>query len=224
MGLPEEITSVEIDPEKSYKQFEIHSKKNKFTSLVIGPGLSTSKQTQSFIRNILENITDNIPIVVDADALNTIAMNKIEFTDMGSNKDITITPHVGEMSRLSGISKKTIESNRIQVATEYARKQGINVVLKGPATVIATHRGEVFISPWINSGLSKAGSGDVLAGLIAGLNAQKGFNSLQACITGVYIHGLSGEYSRKKYGARSMRVLNIVNDLSNAFQNVENMN
>ena len=224
VGLPEEITSMEIDPEKSYKQFEVHSKKNKFTSLVIGPGLSTSKQSQSFIRNILENITDNIPVVVDADALNTIALNKIEFTDLGSKKDITITPHVGEMSRLSGISKDTIESNRIQVATEYARKQGINVVLKGPATVIATHRGEVFISPWINSGLSKAGSGDVLAGLIAGLSAQKGFSSLQACITGVYIHGLSGEYSRKKYGARSMRVLNIVNDLSNAFQNVENMN
>jgi NAD(P)H-hydrate epimerase len=222
VGLIEEITREEIDPVKSYKQFEIHSERNKFTSLVVGPGLSTSKQAQSFIRNILENIHDNIPVVIDADALNTIATNKIEFTDMGSNKDITITPHVGEMSRLSGISKKTIESNRIQVAKEYAHKQGINVVLKGPATVIATQSGEVFISPWINSGLSKAGSGDVLAGLIAGLNAQTGFSSLQACITGVYIHGLSGEYSRRKYGARSMRVLNIVDELSNAFKNVEN--
>ena len=224
VGLPEEITNMEIDPEKSYKQFEAHSEKNKFTSLVVGPGLSTSKQARNFITNILEKTSANIPIVVDADALNTIAANKIAFTDMGPDRDITITPHVGEMSRLSGISQKVIESNRIQVATEYARKQGITVVLKGPATVIATHRGEVFISPWINSGLSKAGSGDVLAGLIGGLNAQKGFNSVQACITGVYIHGLSGEYSRRKYGARSMRVLNIVHDLSNAFQNVENMN
>ena len=142
--------------------------------------------------------------------------------DFKHNENIVVTPHIGELEKLTGIKKDYIIENRLSVAKDLAIKEKINVVAKGAPTIIVSPSGETFISPWINSGLSKAGSGDILSGLIAGLSAQKEISILNASIIGVFVHGLAGKYTKKRFGERSMRIIDIVKEIPKSFIDVEN--
>ena len=110
-----------------------------------------------------------------------------------------LTPHPGEMSRLTSLSINEIQSNRINVAQEFSCKWNKIVVLKGANTVIASPDGEVWVSKFANPALASAGTGDVLAGIIAGLLAQN-VSMIDAALLGVYIHGLTGETFEKSSG------------------------
>jgi len=159
-----------------------------FDVLLAGCGLGQSDSVIQLIQAILAYVQINpLPVVLDADALNILAKQPEWWLQIPDNK-IVLTPHPGEMSRLTGISIEGIQSDRIRIATEVARKWQKTVVLKGAYTVIAAADGQVRINPAANPVLASAGSGDVLAGTIAGLLAQ-GLAPFDAASCGVYLNG-----------------------------------
>lgn len=156
--------------------------------LAIGPGLGTSESTQEAVRTILQKITT--PVVIDADALTALAGHTEILAAMQAQK--VLTPHPGEMARLTGLEIAEIEADRINVAKKYAEEWQAIVVLKGAPTVIGCPNGTVYVNSTGNSSLATGGSGDVLTGIIAGLAAQE-ISLQEAAICGVYLHGLAAE-------------------------------
>lgn len=156
--------------------------------LAIGPGLGTSESTQEAVRTILQKITT--PVVIDADALTALAGHTEILPAMQAQK--VLTPHPGEMARLTGLEIAEIEAERINVAKKYAEEWQAIVVLKGAPTVIGCPNGTVYVNSTGNSSLATGGSGDVLTGIIAGLAAQE-ISLQEAAICGVYLHGLAAE-------------------------------
>lgn len=156
--------------------------------LAIGPGLGTSESTQEAVRTILQKITT--PVVIDADALTALAGHTEILAAMQAQK--VLTPHPGEMARLTGLEIAEIEADRINIAKKYAEEWQAIVVLKGAPTVIGCPNGTVYVNSTGNSSLATGGSGDVLTGIIAGLAAQE-ISLQEAAICGVYLHGLAAE-------------------------------
>lgn len=156
--------------------------------LAIGPGLGTSESTQEAVRTILQKIMT--PVVIDADALTALAGHTEILAAMQAQK--VLTPHPGEMARLTGLEIAEIEADRINVAKKYAEEWQAIVVLKGAPTVIGCPNGTVYVNSTGNSSLATGGSGDVLTGIIAGLAAQE-ISLQEAAICGVYLHGLAAE-------------------------------
>ena len=156
--------------------------------LAIGPGLGTSESTQEAVRTILQKITT--PVVIDADALTALAGHTEILAAMQAQK--VLTPHPGEMARLTGLEIAEIEADRINMAKKYAEQWQAIVVLKGAPTVIGCPNGTVYVNSTGNSSLATGGSGDVLTGIIAGLAAQE-ISLQEAAICGVYLHGLAAE-------------------------------
>ena len=138
--------------------------------------------------------------VLDADALNVLALNKEYYPLL---KDKIITPHVGEFSRLTGKSISEIKDDLISSATEFTSEYGCVTVLKDSVTVIACPSTSVYVSDCASEGLSKGGSGDVLAGLIAGFLAQ-GYTPENSAVIGVAVHALSSVDAAKSLGVRSI--------------------
>jgi len=173
--------------------------------LLAGCGLGTSESAQKALLAVLD--TCEKPTVIDADGINALSghIHKVK------NKTVpaVLTPHPLEFSRISGLSVDTIQQNRVQVARNFAKEFGVVLVLKGADTVVAHPDGEVYISPISNSGLAKAGSGDVLAGIIAALLAQ-GVSPKDGANLGVYIHSLAGIAVRKRLGAYSMTASDVL--------------
>lgn len=174
----------------------------------IGPGLSGKDSIYEIIRLIADNI--DIPVVLDADALNAAARNTDIFARF--KKDVVITPHPGEMSRLTGLDTGYIQRNRMEVAVRYAKQWGITVVLKGAGTIIANKDGTVFINPTGNAGMATAGSGDALTGIIASLIGQ-GAEVFQSAAAGVYLHGLAGDIAAGAKGEHGVNAMDIVENI-----------
>ena len=159
----------------------------------IGCGLNIIGGVSEFVVNFLKkNKGSYTPIIIDADALNIMAKEKYFSLPMNS----IITPHPMELSRLLGVSVTEIEQNRAKWAWEASKEYDCIVLLKGHETVISVPNGKIFINHTGNSALSKAGSGDVLTGMIAGFCAQ-GLNLEYASCIAVFLHGLAGELAGK---------------------------
>lgn len=157
--------------------------------LLVGCGSGHNPQTVEFIKSLL--FSGPLPeLVIDADALNSLAQDTHWWQKLPL--DAVLTPHPGEMSRLTGLSVKEIQSNRVDIAREKALSWQKTVVLKGAYTVIAAPDGRTRVNPVANAGLASAGTGDVLAGAIAGLLAQ-GLSLFDAATCGVYLHGQAGQ-------------------------------
>ncbi len=180
----------------------IHEELGNYHVLLLGCGLGQSQSVMRFIRAVILGEKVTLPrLVLDADALNTLAKTPRWWQRLGDNA--ILTPHPGEMSRLAGMTVEEVQSDRVGVATKVAREWHKTVVLKGAYTVIATPDGCPRISPVANPGLASAGTGDVLTGVIAGLVAQ-GLTLADAATCGVYLHGEAGEMVRKKLGDAGM--------------------
>lgn len=162
---------------------------------LIGPGLSLN--ALPFIESIV-TAGLNGATVLDADALNCLAQIEQWWTRVKSTA--ILTPHPGEMARLTKLSLKAIEADRVSVAIEYAKLWGHVVVLKGAFTVIAAPDERSITLPFANPALAMAGSGDVLAGTIAAMVSQ-GLSAYEAAVCGAYVHGVSGELARREIGA-----------------------
>jgi len=170
--------------------------------LLMGCGLGQRPPTVEFVRQVLSGQGSiRLPLVLDADALNALAGTPDWWRELPD--DAILTPHPGEMSRLAGVSVEEVQSDRSGTARRAARKWQRVVVLKGAYTVIAAPDGQCRISPMANPGLASAGTGDVLAGAIAGLRAQ-GLPARDAAACGVHLHGLAGEMVRARLGDAGM--------------------
>ncbi|MEA1968532.1 MAG: NAD(P)H-hydrate dehydratase [Thermodesulfobacteriota bacterium] len=164
-------------------------------AIALGPGMGTEQGTGELIKKIIREI--DIPLIMDADALNCIA----DTPDILKEKkaSVIVTPHPGEMARLCKKSVKEIQKNRIESAKNFAKEFDVVVILKGSKTITALPDGRIFINPTGNPGMASGGMGDVLTGMTAGLTAQ-GFSLKNAAIAGVYIHGLCGDILAEKKG------------------------
>ena len=164
-------------------------------AVAIGPGLSLNRETQQLVRRLVPKI--GRPTVLDADGINALAgkAKKLKHLDF----PLVITPHAGELSRLTGIDKGVIGMERIDAARYVATELGLVVLLKGAPTVVAEPQGGVFVNPTGNEGLATAGSGDVLTGVIAGFMAQ-GIDAIPAACCGAYVHGLAADLLRESMG------------------------
>ena len=179
----------------------IHPQLNQFDVLLLGCGLGQSQSALKFIELLLLRRKPELPLVLDADALNTLATIPNWWQHLTS--DGVLTPHPGEMARLTGLSVDEVQSNRIDIARKAAETWHKTVVLKGAYTVTASPEGKCLVSPVANPGLASAGTGDVLTGVIAGLLAQ-GLGPFEAAALGVYLHGEAGEVIREKLGDAGM--------------------
>jgi ADP-dependent NAD(P)H-hydrate dehydratase / NAD(P)H-hydrate epimerase len=190
----------------------------KRTVVAIGPGLSSrDESTRAFAREMVEKRT--APMIIDADGLNALAPWPEDLK--GSDEaPIIVTPHPGEMARLTGKTNSEIVADRIKIAQEFATKHHIITVLKGSRTIIASPGGAVYVNPTGNAGMATAGSGDVLTGLIAGLLAQRPSEPLEATIAAVYLHGLAGDIAASKLGMRPLIASDIIANLSEAILQV----
>jgi hydroxyethylthiazole kinase-like uncharacterized protein yjeF len=175
--------------------------------VAVGPGVSLNKETGTLIRNILMKMKK--PVVLDADGITHLAA---DINILKKRKFPTIiTPHPGEMARQINLTPKEINKKRVELVRKLSTEYKIYTVLKGASTVIGSPSGEIFINTTGNPAMSSGGMGDVLTGLIAGYLAQK-FSPLQACIIGVYIHGLTGDYLKEEMGERGI----LAGDLADA--------
>ncbi|MDD5005894.1 MAG: NAD(P)H-hydrate dehydratase [Candidatus Omnitrophica bacterium] len=169
--------------------------------LLIGPGLSQNIQTQELIRKTI--FESRVKTLIDADAINAWAgfLDKFKVGISCLPLDKTdfriITPHPGEMARLLDVSPKNIQNKKREVARNFAKEYNLVVVLKGYQTVVADPAGSIYVNKTGNSGMSTAGCGDVLSGIIAALLAQ-GLNSFDAAKYGVYLHGLAGDLAAQE--------------------------
>ncbi len=191
---------------------------DKRTVLALGPGLSASDEsTRRFVREFVER--RNAPLVIDADGLNALAPWPAELK--GSDElPIIITPHPGEMARLTGQTNADVVADHISIAREFATAHHVITVLKGSRTLIAAPDGEVYVNPTGNAGMATAGSGDVLTGLLAGLLAQRPQAPLEATMAAVYLHGLAGDLAANKLGQRSLIASDIIAHLSEAILHI----
>ncbi|MCP3951679.1 MAG: NAD(P)H-hydrate dehydratase [Desulfobacterales bacterium] len=156
--------------------------------LAIGPGLGPNAATGQLVRRLLHRC--EIPMVIDADGLNHIAGEKAHLEKMKA--PTVLTPHPGEMARLTGLSTTRVQRDRVSCARDFATATGTIVVLKGAGTVIATPSGKIYINPTGNPGMASGGMGDILTGIVAGLITQ-GYPPETAAVTGVYLHGAAAD-------------------------------
>lgn len=187
-------------PEVTFLSFdEIVEKISDYDALIIGPGLGQRNDVVKIIEKLLGK---NLPkTIIDGDGLNILS--KIEKWWEKLSQEVILTPHPGEMSRLTGLSIKHIQSDRENIAEQFAKQWGKIVVLKGANTIIVSPDGEVRISPFANPLLATAGTGDVLTGIIGGFIAQ-GLNLFDASCLGVYLHGLAVQSLKGKFGESGM--------------------
>lgn len=174
---------------------EVVEKVNKYDVLLVGPGLGQSGQAAKVMEDLLSSSLP--PAVIDGDGLNLLSKRGEWWKKLGN--EVILTPHPGEMVRLTGLTIKKIQADRFNVAQYFAKKWQQTLVLKGANTVIASPAGQLALSPFANPVLATAGTGDVLAGMIAGMLAQ-GLKPFDGACIGVYIHGLAGEKLKTKIG------------------------
>jgi hydroxyethylthiazole kinase-like uncharacterized protein yjeF len=191
----------------------------KADAIVIGPGMGQSPESK---KNVLALLQLDKPIVMDADGLNILALQKKWPQKIAAQ--LVLTPHPGEMSRLLKLfSENSLipnnEQKRCKLVQEFSKKINQIVVLKGHRTIVTDGR-QVFINNTGDSSLSKAGSGDILSGMIATLLAQKVEPFKAACL-GVQLHGLAGEYAGKKYGQRSVLAHEVIAQIAEVLKKID---
>lgn len=197
---------------------EIENNLDKCDSVLLGPGLGKSADAVSLIKKLTgEDKFKRKKLVLDADALNILSEDGNWFESFST--DAILTPHPGEMSRLTGLSVQDIQKSREETALKYSELWNKTIVLKGAETVIAGPAGEIYLSPFSNPLLATAGTGDVLAGIIAGFLAQ-GLSLLDAAIAGVYLQGSAGEKLKERFGDRGATALDLAETLPSAFKDL----
>ena len=184
--------------------------------IVLGPGIGQEPYTRNLVETVLANAY--VPIILDADGLNTIAAFP-ELTNYFT-ENIIVTPHLGEMARLTGSPVEDIRRRLIPAAREYADRYGITCVLKDAVTVAALKDQRTYINTSGNSSMAKAGAGDVLTGIIAGLLAL-GMEESDAAAMGVYLHGRAGDLVRLQSGEHGLLARELTEALADILKETE---
>lgn len=190
---------------------------NNINSIIIGPGMGRNDGTLKVVRDVISMI-DDIPMVIDADALYAINSDN----SFLKNKTVIsiLTPHLGEFSNLIGIEIADIKEDIIFFAKQAAKDLNSVIVLKGPRSIVATPSGEIYINTNANEGMATAGSGDVLSGAIGSFLAQ-GLEPYSAAVSGVFIHGFAGDIVACSSGKIGMIAGDIVNAIPSAIAKLD---
>lgn len=188
---------------------------DKAAAVVFGPGASTGEHSRNLFKELLAKC--KAPLVIDADGLNLLAAEPINLREFSFPS--ILTPHPGEMSRISGLPVAEIQENRIEIANSFAKKCGVTLVLKGARSIIADGDGNLFINPTGNPGMATAGMGDALAGIIGGLLAQ-GMRPTEAAACGTYLHGLAGDLATERYGPTGIITTDLLREYPAAVKQV----
>ena len=198
---------------KKIEDFSSHA-----SVIVIGPGLGQEKSTQNLARKIA--MTFNKPMIIDADGLNALAgkLKGLGAACRPAGRQVRIlTPHPGEMARLLGVDTKQVQANRKKVAKKFANDYNVTIVLKGHKTIVASPKGDLYVNSTGNPGMSTAGSGDVLTGMIAALLAQ-GVDVFSAAKYAVYLHGLAGDLAAEEKTQISLIASDIIAKIPQAIE------
>lgn len=188
-------------------------------AVLVGPGLGQDERARQLLESVLAGAQS--PVVVDADGLNLLARSETWPARLPQNT--VLTPHPGEMARLTGLSAAEIQADRLAICREYAVSWGAVVVLKGAHTVIANAEGDAAVIPFKTDALATAGTGDVLAGIILGLLAQ-GCAPFMSAVAGAYLHGLAGVKAAQQVGSgRAVVAGDVIQLLGAAFGQVESL-
>ena len=187
-------------------------------AIALGPGLSREPETSTLVQRLVSSVSH--PMVIDADGLNAISEN-MSVLEQRESSVIILTPHPGEMSRLTGLSVNEVEADRIGIARRFATLHKVFLVLKGARTVIASPEGKVAINGSGNPGMASGGMGDVLTGLVTSLLCQ-GYPPFDACCLGVFIHGLSADLVAAEKGGIGITATDVSENLPQAFKKLSN--
>ncbi|HUM04208.1 MAG TPA: NAD(P)H-hydrate dehydratase [Terriglobales bacterium] len=202
---------------QALKSGRIDSLVDRKTVVAIGPGISRNPETSAFVRELVQKC--ETPAVLDADALNAFEGHVDQL--QGRGRTLVITPHPGEMSRLTGLGVAQIQSQRVEVARQFAREHSLIVVLKGHRTLVASPDGTVWINPTGNPGMATGGTGDVLTGIVVGLIAQYPKSALAATALAVYLHGLAGDLVAAEIGETCLVATDLIRFLPAALRQVQ---
>jgi NAD(P)H-hydrate epimerase len=185
-----------------------------FSAIGIGPGIGKAKYTRDLLWQMLQ--TRDIPLVLDADALNIIAEEGWQANIPAGS---VITPHLGEFSRLFGPSADHFE--RVAKAVELSTRLGIFILVKGQNSFLSTPEGCGYFNSTGNPGMAKAGTGDVLTGMLTGLLAQR-YSMEEACRISVFIHGMAGDMAEKEHSNYSITASDLISKIGFCYLKIFN--
>jgi len=189
------------------------------TVVAVGPGIGTSPGSQQLVHRIVKEAA--APLVVDADGLTALAALDGEW-ETGSPL-LVLTPHPGEMARLTGLSTEQVQKRRVDIAREFSVRRKVHLVLKGYRSLIATPEGNVLVNPTGTPAMATGGAGDILTGMIAGFLAQ--FREAKpeiAIAAAVYLHGLCGERAAARLGEQAVLAMDLLEALPGAIRSLTN--
>jgi NAD(P)H-hydrate epimerase len=184
------------------------------TVVAMGPGIGRHPETVEFVHEAVHQT--HVPLVLDADGLNAFE-GHTQLLD-GRKRPLVLTPHPGEMSRLTGMPIKAIQADRLNAARTFARDHHLVLVLKGDRTIIALPDGTAWVNPTGNPGMATGGTGDILTGMTAGVVAQMPHDVARAAIAAVYLHGLAGDVAQERMGQHSLVATDLLDALPEAFR------
>lgn len=182
--------------------------------LAIGPGISRNPETSELVRTLVTKT--RTPVVLDADGLNAFEHRTAELT--GAGRTLVITPHPGEMARLTGMTIPDVQKDRLAIARKFSREHELIVVLKGHRTLVVQPNGEAWVNTTGNPGMSTGGTGDILTGMVAGMLAQHTKDAFLATCAAVHLHGLAGDVMRETLGEHSLIATDLLTGLPEAFR------
>ena len=211
--LPEAI----ITTYEEYNKEELLSHLTWADGVCIGSGLGMSRLSEKILKTVIEYV--KVPCLIDADGLNLLAENNNYLNQMAERRFV-ITPHMKEMSRLTGTPVEELKADRIQILKDFISRYRITCVLKDSRTLIASEEKGIRMNLTGNSAMAKAGSGDVLAGVISGWMVQ-GKEAEDAAELGTYIHGLSGDLAKFEKGVYSVMARDLIEYISKALMKLE---
>jgi len=186
---------------------------SKYSTIGIGPGIGTASETKKLMQEIFDAYRK--PIVLDADALNIIASQKELLNKIPPGS--VLTPHPKEFERLFG--KTDSDFGRLQMAQQKSKDLDVVIILKGHHTAVATPGGKTYFNNTGNAGMAKGGTGDVLTGVVTALISQ-GYDSMEAAILGVYLHGKAGDIAAEKFSLEAITATDIVDNVGEAFRSI----
>jgi hydroxyethylthiazole kinase-like uncharacterized protein yjeF len=185
-------------------------------AVALGPGLGDDPTTDAWVCDLLAAL--DRPLVADADALS--AFGRLGRAPAFASPEVVLTPHPGELSRLTGLSAEDIVRRRLDLVPELAARWNVVLLLKGSPTLVGLPDGRVFINPSGDDALARGGSGDVLTGLIGALLAQ-GCPAADAALLGALVHGLAGEAAAAQHGRRGVLVREIAHEVAHVLETLE---
>lgn len=212
--IPEAIVSAY----EAYNEQELAEKLLWADVVCVGPGIGMSEISGNILKFILNHV--EVPCIIDADGLNLLAADRGLMEKLKAGEYV-LTPHMKELSRLTGHPVAYLKENRRAVMEQFTEQYGVTLVQKDARTLVGAPKSQTYVNRTGNAAMAKAGSGDVLAGVIAALTAQ-GKSGYEAAVLGVYLHGLAGDAARERLGRYSVLARDLAEHIGTAITMIEN--